>query len=224
MTGSTAEYGFDLPEDGGDDDVWGVLLNGNWTAVDAILKGLSDAIAANAASLTALDTARKIPVGGLYLSTVSTNPATALGYGTWTAYAQGRALIGVGNNGESDWTAGEERGSEEHTLTEDELADHVHNIIPPMAVTEEDGEHHHRAFIGGSNQPTDDGLPVEAGDTRNVQSTGNNGSLQNFKTGGFGEHSHELNIDPFDSESTGLGDPHNNVQPSIAVYVWRRTA
>ena len=36
-----------------------------------------------------------IPVGGVYISVTSANPATMLGYGTWTAIGAGRVLIGV---------------------------------------------------------------------------------------------------------------------------------
>ncbi len=36
------------------------------------------------------------PIGSLYLSTVSTNPNTLFGFGTWVAFGQGRVLVGVG--------------------------------------------------------------------------------------------------------------------------------
>ena len=35
-----------------------------------------------------------IPIGGIYLSTTGVNPATELGYGTWTQVAQGLFLVG----------------------------------------------------------------------------------------------------------------------------------
>ena len=35
------------------------------------------------------------PVGAVFLSVVSTNPATLLGYGTWAAIAAGRVLVGL---------------------------------------------------------------------------------------------------------------------------------
>lgn len=34
MSTPTTTYAFDLPAAGGDDDTWGTLLNGNWTALD----------------------------------------------------------------------------------------------------------------------------------------------------------------------------------------------
>jgi hypothetical protein len=36
------------------------------------------------------------PVGSIYMATVSTNPATLLGFGTWIAYGAGRVLVGAG--------------------------------------------------------------------------------------------------------------------------------
>ena len=36
------------------------------------------------------------PIGSLYTATVSTNPNTLLGFGTWSAYGAGRVLIGAG--------------------------------------------------------------------------------------------------------------------------------
>lgn len=50
------------------------------------------------AMLEGLEKAIQIPIGGLFISTLETNPSTMLGYGTWEQYAQGRTLIGQGNS------------------------------------------------------------------------------------------------------------------------------
>ena len=47
------------------------------------------------------------PVGAIYIATVATNPATLLGFGTWTAFAAGRTIIGNGGG----YTAGNTGGS-----------------------------------------------------------------------------------------------------------------
>ena len=47
------------------------------------------------------------PIGSVYTSTVSTNPATLFGFGTWVAYGAGRVLIGNGGG----FTAGVTGGS-----------------------------------------------------------------------------------------------------------------
>lgn len=67
-------------------------------------------------------------VGYVWISTVSTNPGTSLGCGTWTAAAEGRVLIGVGTSDQA-FSAAATGGSSTHTLTEAELASHNHDII-----------------------------------------------------------------------------------------------
>ena len=47
------------------------------------------------------------PVGSIYTATVSTNPGTLFGFGTWVAYGAGRVLIGDGGG----FTAGATGGS-----------------------------------------------------------------------------------------------------------------
>lgn len=49
------------------------------------------------------------PVGALFIAVVSTNPATLLGYGTWTAFGAGRVLVGV-DSGDADFDTVEETG------------------------------------------------------------------------------------------------------------------
>ena len=56
------------------------------------------------------------PVGSLYTSTLSTNPGTLLGVGTWTAYATGQVLVGKAAAGTFN-TAGATGGAETVTLT-----------------------------------------------------------------------------------------------------------
>jgi hypothetical protein len=52
------------------------------------------------------------PVGSIYLNAVnSTNPATLIGYGTWSRIAQGRFLVGL-NEGDPDFNATGETGGQ----------------------------------------------------------------------------------------------------------------
>ena len=46
------------------------------------------------------------PVGSIYTSTVSTNPATLFGFGTWVAFGAGRVLIGNGGGYSAGATGG----------------------------------------------------------------------------------------------------------------------
>ena len=49
------------------------------------------------------------PVGSVFIAVVSTNPATLLGYGTWSAFGAGRVLVGL-DSGDTDFDAVEETG------------------------------------------------------------------------------------------------------------------
>lgn len=68
------------------------------------------------------------PVGSIFLSIVSTNPATLLGYGIWSAIAAGRVLVGL-NSGDTDFDTPEKTGgAKTHTLTTSEIPAHTHNV------------------------------------------------------------------------------------------------
>lgn len=70
----------------------------------------------------------EIPVGGLFVTTVTYNRGAdvtkALGYGVWQPYAEGQALVGMAHSSKaSDWTkeVGNLYGEETHTLVPEEL-------------------------------------------------------------------------------------------------------
>ena len=66
------------------------------------------------------------PVGSVFIAVVATNPATLLGYGTWSAIAAGRMLVGL-NSGDVDFdTAEETGGAKTHALTTAEIPAHTH--------------------------------------------------------------------------------------------------
>lgn len=67
------------------------------------------------------------PVGSIYMSTVSTTPATLFGFGTWAALAAGQMLLGAGGG----YTAGTTGGSATTTLTTANMPSHNHTINDP---------------------------------------------------------------------------------------------
>ena len=149
-----------------------------------------------------LDTMKKIyPVGSIYISTVSTNPATLFGFGTWEAMPAGRVLLA---QGKSSWgttyNAGSTGGEATHQLTVGELPQHTHT-----ASTNTTGSHAHtyRTFYGTTGTGPD----------------GSSDREQTINTGSSGNHSHTVTIN-----NTGSNQAHNNLQPYIAVYIWKRTA
>ena len=130
--------------------------------------------------------ANAYPVGSLYMNaTNATNPGTLLGFGTWTAFGEGRVLIGIDSSDTDFDTAEETGGSKTHTLTESQIPSHRHQV----------GSTDSSAGFGGA--------------------AGNQEFVQNFGSG-IGT--------PCNTSFTGGGSAHNNVQPYIVVYMWKRTA
>jgi hypothetical protein len=71
------------------------------------------------------------PVGSIYLSLSSTNPADVFGFGAWVAFGAGRCLVGV-DVGDADFDAAEKTsGSKTVALTEAQLPAHTHAVTDP---------------------------------------------------------------------------------------------
>lgn len=120
------------------------------------------------------------PVGSIYINaSVSTDPATLLGFGTWEQFGQGRVLVGQDSTQPEFDTLGETGGEKTHTLTIDEMPAHTH------------GYFNHEN--GSCNYYME----------------------QNYSAGT------ETNQT---TDPTGGGLPHNNLQPYIVVYMWKRIA
>lgn len=67
------------------------------------------------ANVTVTEVLKKVyPVGSIYIATVSTNPNTLFGFGTWSAYGAGRVIVGKAASG-TFATAGATGGTETHT-------------------------------------------------------------------------------------------------------------
>ena len=133
--------------------------------------------------------ANAYPVGSLYMNASnSTNPATLLGFGTWSAFGAGRVLIGI-DSGDTDFdTAEETGGSKTHTLSLAEMPQHAHTLsMNTSADGDPDG--------GNRRICTDDAEP-----------------------GGPFTPTH------LSMSNQGSNSAHNNVQPYIVVYMWKRTA
>ena len=161
-----------------------------------------------------LDTMKKIyPVGSIYMSTVSTNPATLFGFGTWEAMPAGRVLLA---QGKSDWgttyEAGSSGGEATHQLTVGELPSHGHSASTNTA-----------NLTGNANSIgiNYDEVSVSGIISKNRGNDYGGTNNDHNKTGFLinASHSHTVTIN-----NTGSNQAHNNLQPYIAVYIWKRTA
>ena len=85
-----------------------VAFGGNITAPTQTTGNNTTRVATTAFVKIAIDTAIQLlyPVGSVYTSTVSTNPNTLFGFGTWVAFGSGRVLIGDGGGFSAGATGG----------------------------------------------------------------------------------------------------------------------
>lgn len=140
------------------------------------------------------------PVGSIYMSVNDTNPATFLG-GTWERWGQGCVPVGV-DASDTDFNApGKTGGEKNHTLTKDEMPVHAHSAYI----------HFRGLYVSklDSTTPTDTGGTYVGGGK--ATDPGDSSFLD------FGSY---IN----DTETAGKGKPHNNLQPYITCYMWKRTA
>lgn len=153
------------------------------------------------------------PVGSVYISVVSTSPATLFGMGTWSAFGAGKVLVGL-DSGDTDFDVVEETGGAKtvaaagtnaaeaaHTHTYTEVPNHVH-VLNGFPTT-----------TGGSTGFTRDtsmsGTPANTGLSTNNPT----GGVATGTTAAGSSHNH-----------TFTGSATSVVQPYIVVYMWKRTA
>lgn len=162
------------------------------------------------------------PVGSIYMATVATNPATLLGVGTWNAWGTGRVPVGF-DNSQTEFNASEKTGGEKtHVLTTAEMPSHTHtqtahshsinhdHANATLSVTQASDATVANAAIRITKVGTEGGAP--SGSTTSTTSidipsyTGNSGSTTAT------------------NQSTGGDGAHNNLQPYITCYMWKRVA
>ena len=150
------------------------------------------------------------PIGAIYMSTVSTNPATLFKIGNWEALPAGRVLLAQGT---STWgvnySAGSTGGEDKHTLTVSESAPHNHT----GSATTSGSTHTHALTMRASHGKSGNG---------GVPRFGDGDVWSDYKTQNLsaaGEHSHAITIN-----NSGGGQAHNNMQPYLSVYMWKRTS
>jgi hypothetical protein len=138
--------------------------------------------------------AASYPVGSIYTATVSTNPATLLGFGTWTAFAAGRVLIGNGGG----FSAGATGGSADAITVS-----HTHTATSTVT----DPSHSHVGGYVAGGQNTGSASPPAVGTIGQSTSAASTGISVATSVA-----------------STGSSGTNANLQPYIVVYMWNRTA
>ena len=152
------------------------------------------------------------PIGSIYMSVNNVSPSSFLG-GTWEQI-QDTFLLCSG----SKYGAGSTGGEETHTLSIQEAPQHTHT----RGTMEIKG--FFSATIPDYHSNTAEGSFVGAS-----RSAGYNGA--NYRSGNSSPSTPMYGYDFYasrswsgETSSRGGNQPHNNMPPYLAVYVWKRTA
>lgn len=179
---------------------------------DAMFYGVADNLTTEASGTSVLDAHQgKIlkglindiwktiyPVGSIYMSVNNTDPGTLFG-GTWEAWGTGRVPVGV-DSGDSDFSTAEKIGGEKrHILSNGE--------IPSVTGS---------FYLHGSG----DGSCIANPDGCFAGSDINTG---HYREGGTSVAANSSAI-YVRFNNGGEGQSHNNLQPYITCYMWKRTA
>jgi len=150
------------------------------------------------------------PIGSQYINfTDGTNPGTLFGFGTWERIAEGRVVVGVDSTDTDFDTAEEIGGEKEHTLTDAEMPSHNHG-----GSTSTIGDHNHGDGANNILLKNDGNYTVSATADKNAPNLMYYGTIQPN-----GAHSHTIS-----TSTAGSDSAHNNLQPYITAYIWKRTA
>lgn len=134
------------------------------------------------------------PVGGIYISITSTNPSSIWAGTTWEQFAKGRTLVGLDSSDPDFTTSGHTGGKKTHTLTTDELPAHGHGMA------------HTHSYTGPNTGSWKVGT----------------GKAHTWCTSAGGKTSGGASKATTDNAGGGLA--HNNLQPYIVVYMWKRVS
>lgn len=168
------------------------------------------------------------PVNSLYITHRNENPATTLGIGTWVAHGEGRALVGVGTADEVSYSVGQTRGANDITLSLSQIPTHAHNsgaISVSVAAHNESFSFDIYKFRGDFAQVLN-GSNIAITDVGSATASSNTDDEDNpFSRIAWNiNHTHSASASAAPTGNAGSGGAHSNIQPSIGVFVWRRTS
>lgn len=154
------------------------------------------------------------PIGSIYMSVNNTNPSGFIG-GTWEAWGSGKVPVGV-NTFENEFNEVEKTGGEKtHTLTTDQMPVHTH--------TQEAHSHTPLTRYGFltylKGKITREKVALsDDGRYDIVESATSTASTERGMAWDVCTNS----VTPAINE-VGGGEAHNNLQPYITCYMWKRT-
>lgn len=150
------------------------------------------------------------PVGSIYINAgVDTNPATLLGFGTWTAFGAGKVLVGQ-DTGDAAFDTLEETGGSKDAV----VVAHAHEISVTAGST---------ALAGSWKQskPNPDPTGVFSTTASGLAGAADGSQSSGFQVTMNAAHTHDVTGS---ADSTGVSGTNANLQPYVVVKMWKRTA
>lgn len=151
------------------------------------------------------------PVGCIYMAATPTNPSELFG-GTWVSWGAGRVPVGI-DTGQAEFNTVEKMGGEKtHALSTGELAIHAHGL---NGHTHTIPAHNHKIGSRSVYAITGNGgAAIGWGYT--------DGDVYKYVTETKAQHN--TGSASGNTANAGSGAAHNNLQPYITCYMWKRTA
>ena len=153
------------------------------------------------------------PVGSIRMTVSAADESMFLG-GTWVRWGTGRVPVGVNTSDTNFNTVEKTGGANTHTLATAELPSHNHSFSGSVTINA-NGAHTHQASSGS--------YKVGSGSASTYYYMTNGGTTSAQTTGSGGSHDHTGSVSG-SVGSNGSGAAHNNLQPYITCYFWKRTA
>lgn len=154
------------------------------------------------------------PIGSIYMSVDPRNPHEFIG-GTWVEWGKGRVPVGIDIDDNDFKTAGKEGGEKTHTLSVSEMPWHNH-----------EGTYSTVEMETINTRPTS-GAPASLGIKTYTVKYDINEQVEEYKVSPAGgsplsvENGTVINSQ-YGVCPNGSGAAHNNLQPYIVCYMWRR--
>lgn len=182
------------------------------------------------------------PVGCIYESTSSTNPSTLFTGTTWSAFGQGKMLVGLDSSDADFNSTSDTGGSKTVTLTTANMPQHNHSFTGSSGnggshthtvsgTTSSHAGHDHGYTVktgrsyGSSTGTADNGVVQGSNGVQvdsSAESTASAGSHGHTWSGTTSNHTGHTHSVSGTIGNTGSGTAHDNMPPYTVVYRWKR--